>query len=601
MTLIICLLGGYAYIALGSASETVKTTFDRPLMAVNFSRSASQVFSDLEIERLRQIQDGRLDPEAVAALVRTFKEDLDVAKSRSIAPRAKRFFTQIETDLATWERLSSLPRRANTDAEMRRIAGEIANNLDIIVELQTNQTYRAREASLAQMAKVNTYSLWAAVAAMVLTLILSAWIAITIINPLKAAAIAARKISAGKFDAKIPKGGEDETGALLKTMAVMQANIAQRMGQEQSLRGLAQNRLTDSLANSRDAILLTNKDGEIIVANPQVGVVFPEFKNLNLVGQPYAQYFYPSGQPNRIECRFLEEANEIEFSDGRWTRINSSQTQEGGNLYIWTDITEDKARSQNLLEAKEQAEAADKAKSLFLAAMSHELRTPLNAVIGFSDILKNYNEGEDGNKEHAELAGIISQSGAHLLNIVKDVLAIADGESPARMDTDFGPVNVADVIAFCVSTISVEAGAKNVSLIWREPTESLRVLGDALRLQQLVLNLLSNAVKFNDIGGTVKIQARIQDGQNVRIDVIDNGIGIEEAHLSKIVEPFAQVDNGYTRKYEGAGLGLTIVNKVLDTHNGTMTIQSKPGKGTAVSIWLPVLTEMKSSDAMLAS
>jgi len=601
MTLIICLLGGYAYVALGTASKTVESTFDRPLMAVNFSRSASQVFSDLEIERLRQSQDGRVDPKSMTALVTTFKADLDVAKSRSIAPRAKRFFTQIETDLATWERLSLLTRSANTDAEMRRIAGDIANNLDIIVELQTNQTYRAREASLAQMAKVNTYSLWAAAAAILLTLILSAWIAITIINPLKAAAIAARKISAGNFNAKIPKGGEDETGALLKTMAVMQANIAQQMGQEQNLRTLAQDRLTDSLANSRDAILLANKDGEIIVANPQVGVMFPAFKNVNLVGQPYAQYFHPSGQPRAMDCRFLEDAREIAFSDGRWTRVNSSETQEGGNLYIWTDITQDKARSRSLLEAKEQAEAADKAKSLFLAAMSHELRTPLNAVIGFSDILQKYNEGEDGNAEHAELAEIISKSGAHLLNIVKDVLTIADGGHQDDLVSKFAPVNVADVIDFCVSTISVEAESKDVSVIWQRPEQELYVSGDALRLQQLVLNLLSNAVKFNGEGGTVKIQARLHGGQHVRIDVIDNGIGIENTHLSKIVEPFAQVDNGFTRKYEGAGLGLSIVKKVLDTHRGTMVIRSKPGKGTAVSISLPVLTEMQSGGVKLAS
>lgn len=595
MTLIIAVLGGYAFISLGSAGQSLKTTFDRPLMAVNFSRSASQLFSELQIGEYEQGEAWAVrDPQLVSDGIELFQADLAIAKERSIAPRAKPFFEQIETDLVRWENLTKLPVSPGTQEEKRLIAGDIAGNLDIIVELQTNQSFRIREATLDQISKFNRYLLWAIGIAVALTLGLSAWIAVTIINPLKAAAIAARKISAGDFTAEIPKGGDDETGALLKTMAVMQANIGQRMGQEQSLRALAQDRLADSLKNSQDAILLTDENDVIIVSNPQTQSIFPSLRNVDLVGASYLDHFQKTGAP-LLGCESFDlERQEIALSEGRWAHVSASQTQEGGRLFIWTDITDAKIRSQNLREAKEAAEAADKAKSLFLAAMSHELRTPLNAVIGFSDIIKSEQERQGGNENHAKLADLISQSGAHLLSIVKDVLSIADGGNTAEIKAEFAPVDISKIIEFTCSASKPDADQKRIKILQNIEGGALPVSGDKSRLQQAVFHLLSNSIKFGREGGVVKMTAQADEGGTIRIDVIDNGIGISPENLNAIIEPFAQVESGYTRSYDGAGLGLTLVKKIMDLHGGQMRIRSKLGKGTVISLFLPALTTSQS-------
>ncbi len=282
MSVIISLLGGYAYLSLKNASHVVEDTFDRPLFAVNYARSAAQIFTQLELELLRQGDRSDEDmAEEISELINLFKEDLEIAKERSISDRATSFFTEIENDMSMWEQSRLIK---DTDAKtLENIAARIEDNLDIIVELQNNQSYRNREASLQKMDRFETYSLAAITLALALTIALSIWIALTIIKPLKAAATAARKISAGNFDVDIPKGGDDETGVLLKTMSVMQRSIRKHMGKEQNLRTLAQNRLADSLRNSQDAILLTDKDGKIIVANPKIDEMFPFLKGHDLL------------------------------------------------------------------------------------------------------------------------------------------------------------------------------------------------------------------------------------------------------------------------------------------------------------------------------
>ena len=381
----------------------------------------------------------------------------------------------------------------------------------------------------------------------------------------------------------------------------MQENIRDRMGKEQNLRALAQHRLSDSLSNSKDAILLTDADELIIVANPKIGEMFPVLEGFDLIGHSYESFFKASGTPLNGFCEYDEELDEIKFDDGRWARISASDTQEGGRLYIWSDITEAKIRSKNLRDAKEEAEAADKAKSLFLASMSHELRTPLNAVIGFSDILEEHHKGPDGDPDHAEMAGLISQSGAQLLNIVKDVLSIAKGTNEAEMNTDMAQVDLLQVVWFCLKTIEAEASGKGIRLLYTPPAQPVFVRGDALRLQQLLLNLLSNAIKYNDVGGAVKVNLTLTRDNQVWLDVADNGIGIAEADKDRIMQPFVQVDDGFTRKHDGVGLGLAIVKQIIDLHEGTIDIHSRPDEGTVVRVAFPALRQPQPKHATLSA
>ena len=586
MSLLIALLGGYAVLSVQQAGRVVEDTFDRPLMAINFARSASQTFTEIELDLLAGDVDERRMDSAITRL-EDFRADLAIARERSIAPRATTFFDDAQSALIAFEALLQSPdtlSSAESRTALLALGDDVETALDIIVELQTNESFRARERAIESMQSVSRYALFALGAALLLTLILSSWLAITIINPLKAAASAARKISAGKLDVDIPPGGDDETGVLLKTMGLMQDNIRSRMARESDMRTLAQDRLAQSLENSKDAILLTDASGKIIVANARIGHLFAALAGRDLRGTPFAAAFQPDGLPLEQGC--VRYGDEIACPDGRWARVNASVTQEGGHLFIWTDITEDKQKSERLEQAKQAAEAANAAKTVFLAAMSHELRTPLNAVIGFSDILAREQFGALGNPDYVDMATHISRSGAHLLNIVTDVLDIADGRDPETLRTQYMPIDLRDAGRFAARTLKFEADTREITLDTNLGRHELPVLGDGARLQQLLVNLVGNAVKFNRDGGRIVLTARRAPGW-VMLDVSDTGIGLSAEDADAVFKPFSQVDAGHSRAYEGVGLGLTIARKIAREHGGDLRIASVLGQGTTVRLALP--------------
>ncbi|WP_416878540.1 ATP-binding protein [Litorimonas sp.] len=584
MSALLALLGGYAFHAISTTGAVVENTFDRPLMAINYARSAGQTFTQMELDLVNGA-----DRESLSETFETFQSDLTVAKNRSISDRSVPFFEDVEKLTARWARMAMADQSALTEAESQQqaaLASEIEDNLDIIVELQTNESFRNRETALEGVGKVESYALWATGLALALSVLLSGWLGLTIIKPLKAAALAARKISAGDLNTKIPEGGDDETGALLKTLGSMQENIRGRMAREQSARALAQTRLAESLENSKDAIILTDSKGQIIVANNQVQTMFPDLENTQVLASNLDALFTRRGVPKNIPHIHDEAQNEIRFEDGRWARVNASDTEEGGRLIIWTDISQAKAAHRNLMIAKEQAEAANRAKTLFLAAMSHELRTPLNAVIGFADVMSMQHQ-QGGDPKQLEMCQLISRNGAQLLKIVQDVLNIADTEDTEILSTSEEIVDLKEVVTFCLKTIAGEMQPKRLRLIWDSQMSPVRVRGDRVRLQQAVLNLLSNAIKFNQEDGRIKVDIRLQSDGSAAIDVIDDGIGIKSENLARMVEPFEQADNSYSRRYEGAGLGLSVVQKIMKLHKGELRLRSAYGKGTCATLILP--------------
>lgn len=593
MVVLLALLGGYAFHSISTTGAVVKNTFDRPLMAINYARSAGQTFTQMELDLV-----SGAEPEVVAEGLETFLSDLSVAKERSISDRSESFFTDVETLTERWAKISMLnPALLSVSqrAEQARLATEIEDNLDIIVELQTNESFRNRESALEGVGKVERYSLMATGLALALSVLLSSWLGLTIIRPLKSAALAARKISAGDLNTKIPEGGDDETGALLKTLSSMQDNIRGRVDREQSARALAQTRLAESLENSKDAIILTDASGQIIVANNQVQTMFPDLDGADILNTALETLFNRRGVPKNIPHIYDELHHEIRFDDGRWARINASDTEEGGRLIIWTDITAAKKDHQNLMIAKEQAEAANRSKTLFLAAMSHELRTPLNAVIGFADVMTMQHQQSGGDPKQLEMCQIISKNGDQLLKIVQDVLNIADTENPEILSANLEKVDLKEVVVFCLKTIASEMKPKRLRVIWNAQMTPIEITGDRVRLQQAVLNLLSNAIKFNKQDGRIKVDIRLQPDNSVAIDVIDDGIGIKSENLARMIEPFEQADNSYSRRYEGAGLGLSVVQKIMKLHNGELRLRSAFGKGTCATLILPVALPIRSA------
>lgn len=232
-----------------------------------------------------------------------------------------------------------------------------------------------------------------------------------------------------------------------------------------------------------------------------------------------------------------------------------------------------------------EAERASDSKSRFLAAVSHELRTPLNAILGFSDILLGEYFGKLADDRQREYVSLIRQSGGHLLSVVNTMLDMSKIEA-GRYELIMEPFIAAEPIRSCEAMLSLQAREKGLTLTSRLQRDLGEVVADRRALSQVLINLVGNAIKFTAPGGVVSIDASRSEGQ-LRIVVSDTGIGIDEDKLAMIGQPFMQIQNSYTRAYEGTGLGLALVKGLVALHGGEFCIASRPGEGTVITITLP--------------
>ena len=238
-----------------------------------------------------------------------------------------------------------------------------------------------------------------------------------------------------------------------------------------------------------------------------------------------------------------------------------------------------------LREKRNAAEAASKAKTEFLANMSHELRTPLNAIIGFSQMMRDNALGPLPEK-YLEYAGIIADSGEHLLAIINDVLDLAKTESNRLVlaEQDIEIVPVVELSSSIVREMARKAGVHYAV----ELEDGLPALyADPAKLRQILINLLSNAIKFTPKGGKVTLTVARESGGGVGFRIADTGIGISAEKMQLVFTPFGQVDSKLARKYGGIGLGLPLTKRLIELHDGTMEIASRPGEGTVVTARFP--------------
>jgi two-component system, cell cycle sensor histidine kinase PleC len=234
--------------------------------------------------------------------------------------------------------------------------------------------------------------------------------------------------------------------------------------------------------------------------------------------------------------------------------------------------------------AQYQAEEANRAKSHFLANMSHELRTPLNAILGFSEIIRDKLFDKDVER-YAHFAKDIHESGAHLLNIVNDVLDLSKIEA-GRLELHEEEAEVRAIMQESLSTVEPSALAQGLSLVSNPPDSGVSIYGDKTKLKRIVINLLSNAIKFTPAGGSIAFSADADD-RGLTLKIEDTGIGMSAEDIRQAVEPFRQVDNGFSRRFEGTGLGLPLAIQLTERHSGTLTIKSSSGLGTAIIVWFP--------------
>jgi two-component system, cell cycle sensor histidine kinase DivJ len=222
----------------------------------------------------------------------------------------------------------------------------------------------------------------------------------------------------------------------------------------------------------------------------------------------------------------------------------------------------------------------------YLAGVSHELRTPLNAILGFSDILRQDMFGELANERQREYVELIHQSGAHLLSVVNMILDVSKLDAGAYQIVA-EPFEVEEAVSMSLAQLRGQAMAKKIDLTTTLDAAAGECTADRRAVQQIMINLLSNAVKFTPEGGAVNVTSQAEDGYLV-LKVADSGIGISESDLERIGQPFYQAQSDYTRTFEGTGLGLSLVRGLVELHQGGLTIESETGKGTTVTVRLPM-------------
>jgi len=249
-----------------------------------------------------------------------------------------------------------------------------------------------------------------------------------------------------------------------------------------------------------------------------------------------------------------------------------------GAAHLASIAIERRRAEESLRHATETAEMANRAKTKFLANMSHELRTPLNAIIGFSEIMAQEMFGPLGNERYREYTDDIHGSGRHLLNVIDDILDISKIEA-GRYLLEEEEIDMASVLRWSIEMMRARTMDKRQIMALQLPEKMPNLQADQRAMRQIMLNLLSNASKFTPEGGQIDLVVATTETGDLRISVVDNGIGIPDNKLGEVMEPFSQVDDTTARQHGGTGLGLPITKSLIEMHGGSFRLESSLGQG----------------------
>jgi len=357
--------------------------------------------------------------------------------------------------------------------------------------------------------------------------------------------------------------------------------------------------LDQALVVLPDGFLLCDQDDRVVRWNERFLEMFPWLRGVIRAGITHAELTQATRSAREFDAteeagnewlderlrarRRGESERSRELTNGMMVRITDRRTPDGGMVSIYHDVT---AAERRLAQAKENAEAANQAKSQFLATMSHEIRTPLNAVLGLNELML-HSPLDSQQRRHAELIG---SSGRLLLALINDILDVSRIEA-GQMQLTTAPFSVRPAAEGVVALMRERAVSKGLALrLEVTPHDDALIEGDVIRIQQILFNLVGNAVKFTD-QGVVQVTVAVQPGAGrdvtLRMDVSDTGIGIPESAMPTLFDRFTQADSTTMRRYGGSGLGLAITREIVQMMGGSIATTSTPGLGSRFTVTIP--------------
>jgi signal transduction histidine kinase/DNA-binding NarL/FixJ family response regulator len=363
----------------------------------------------------------------------------------------------------------------------------------------------------------------------------------------------------------------------------------------------AEEMLLDAIEAMQDAVALYDSDERLILANRALMARTPHFLELLDEGTRFEDVLRGFWEAEReasgdgpfeefvaSRLEHFRRADglplETETADGRWCESRHFRTRDGGTINVNTDITAAKRAAAEVAAARDAAEAANQAKSAFLASMSHEIRTPMNGVLGFTELLLDTDLSAI---QRRHLRGI-QEAGKSLLSLINDILDLSKIEA-GKLEFERVPMSPTAIADGTASILRSQFAAKAIDLrVKHAPDVPMWVEGDPTRVRQVLLNLMSNALKFTD-RGRVTVRSSLEQGAGgdlLRFEVKDTGIGIPADRQHLLFQDFSQVDRSTTRRFGGTGLGLAICKRLVEAMGGQIGVTSVPGAGS--TFWFTV-------------
>jgi signal transduction histidine kinase/DNA-binding response OmpR family regulator len=356
------------------------------------------------------------------------------------------------------------------------------------------------------------------------------------------------------------------------------------------------------LDNMRDGVGSAEADGTYIASNKAmfelVDIPHEQIVSLrtmqNIWRHQYENYLVPRIAPTadeHVAAQFelftrADGSQQVrQRPDGTWVERSFHRMPDDRRLVVVRDITELKQRETELARERDAAQVANQAKSTFLAMMSHEIRTPMNGVLGMLEVLEHH----DLSDNQRAIVATMRSSASALLHIIDDVLDFSKIEA-GRLELEEMPFSLSELVRGTVEALRARASAKRLRLSAElAPGSADTLIGDPVRVRQILFNLLGNALKFTETGGVHVRAAAAPLGagmHRVTLSVTDTGIGISEAERARLFQPFAQADSSTTRRFGGTGLGLSIVRRLAQLMGGAVDVQSQPGRGSVFTVTL---------------